>query len=68
MAYIGKEIAGQYKILQKLGKGSFGEIFKGVNTSTNEEVAIKLVIDFFNIILGIRNLQAKAIKARESDI
>ncbi|CAD8069922.1 unnamed protein product [Paramecium sonneborni] len=37
-----KPIGNQYKITSKLGSGSFGEVFKGVNTETNEVVAIKL--------------------------
>ncbi|CAD8074458.1 unnamed protein product [Paramecium sonneborni] len=37
-----KPIGNQYKITSKLGSGSFGEVFKGVNTETNEIVAIKL--------------------------
>ena len=31
----------KYKILHKIGNGSFGTIYKGVNTRTNEDVAIK---------------------------
>ena len=27
---------------KKLGSGAFGEIYKGLNTITNEEIAIKL--------------------------
>lgn len=34
-----------YKIYinQCLGRGAFGEIYKGLNVKTNEEVAIKMV-------------------------
>lgn len=35
-------IAGKFKICKRLGKGSFGELFQGLNLKTNEEVAIKL--------------------------
>lgn len=35
-------IAGRYKLLDKLGSGSFGEIFTGMNVHDNEKVAIKL--------------------------
>jgi len=30
-----------YKLVRKLGSGAFGEIFQGLNTKTNQEVAIK---------------------------
>ena len=35
-------INGKYLIEHKIGQGSFGEIFQGVNISTNSEVAIKI--------------------------
>jgi serine/threonine protein kinase len=37
-----KLIANKYKILTKIGSGSFGSIFKGINIRTNEKVAIKI--------------------------
>ena len=33
---------GKYRIGQKLGSGSFGEIYRGTNPQNGEEVAIKL--------------------------
>ena len=38
----GKLIFGKYKITALLGKGSFGSVFKGINTQTKELVAIKV--------------------------
>lgn len=43
-------IADNYKLnaKRKLGSGAFGDIYYGINTKQNEEVAIKLV---YNIII-----------------
>ena len=35
-------IANKYKITEKIGAGSFGEIYKGCNVRTNQYVAIKV--------------------------
>eukprot|EP00002_Diphylleia_rotans_P033661 TRINITY_DN7176_c0_g1_i3.p1 TRINITY_DN7176_c0_g1~~TRINITY_DN7176_c0_g1_i3.p1 ORF type:complete len:401 (+),score=60.77 TRINITY_DN7176_c0_g1_i3:101-1303(+) len=35
-------IAGKFRLIRKLGSGSFGEIYLGVNTTNGEEVAVKL--------------------------
>jgi casein kinase 1 len=35
-------VGGKYKLGGKLGHGSFGDIYRGMNVQTNEEVAIKL--------------------------
>ncbi|XP_010522472.1 PREDICTED: casein kinase 1-like protein 8 [Tarenaya hassleriana] len=35
-------VAGKYKLGRKLGSGSFGELFLGVNVQTGEEVAVKM--------------------------
>jgi casein kinase I family protein HRR25 len=37
-----KNIANKYKIIQKIGSGSFGSIFEGINIRTHEKVAIKI--------------------------
>ena len=37
-------VGGKFKITKKLGEGSFGEIYSGINIKSKEEVAIKLVI------------------------
>ena len=36
-------VANRYIIEKKIGKGSFGEVFKGFDKETNEPVAIKVV-------------------------
>ncbi|KAF2591818.1 hypothetical protein F2Q70_00042124 [Brassica cretica] len=35
-------VGGKFKLGRKLGSGSFGEIFLGVNVQTGDEVAVKL--------------------------
>jgi serine/threonine protein kinase len=35
-------VGSKYKICKKLGKGSFGVLYSGINLKTEEEVAIKL--------------------------
>ena len=35
-------IANKYKIIQKIGSGTFGSIFEGINIKTHEKVAIKI--------------------------
>lgn len=42
MTLIDSLIADHYKLVEQIGKGSFGEIYKGVDTNTDEQVAIKL--------------------------
>ncbi|TNV81055.1 hypothetical protein FGO68_gene1000 [Halteria grandinella] len=36
------KVAGRYRLIKKLGQGSFGDVFQGVNIKSGEEVAIKL--------------------------
>jgi len=38
-------IGGKYRLVKKIGAGSFGEIFLGVNVSNGDEVAIKLEVE-----------------------
>ena len=40
--YINKLIFSKYLIRKKIGKGSFGIVYQGVNTSTNEKIALKV--------------------------
>lgn len=35
-------VGGKYRVGRKIGSGSFGEIYLGTNTETNEEIAIKM--------------------------
>ena len=40
--YINKLIFTKYLIRKKVGKGSFGTVYQGVNVSTNEKIALKV--------------------------
>ena len=49
-------ISSNYKLYanKRLGSGAFGEVFKGINIDTQEEVAIKMVYkkkNIFNYLL-----------------
>jgi len=45
-------IGNKYKLLQKIGNGSFGSIFEGINIRTSEKVAIKIepIIDELKLL------------------
>ena len=45
-------MGGKYRFTKKLGSGAFGDIYSGLNIKTNEEVAIKLVHFYFNLIIN----------------
>ena len=40
--YINRLIFSKYLIRKKIGKGSFGIVYQGLNTSTNEKIALKV--------------------------
>jgi serine/threonine protein kinase len=51
---IGKILFKHYKLKKKIGEGSFGRIYIGINIDTKEEYAIKLVrINFLNFYFFI---------------
>ena len=36
------KIAGKYRLIKKIGKGSYGEIYQALNIKSNENVAVKM--------------------------
>jgi len=48
---IGRIYFNKFKVIKKIGQGSFGQVFQGINTKTNEPVALKFVKFLF--YLGI---------------
>ena len=63
---IGKILFKHYKLKKKIGEGSFGRIYVGVNIDTKEEYAIKLVrknyITFFTKYLLFKYRNKKILK------
>ena len=63
---IGKILFKHYKLKKKIGEGSFGRIYVGVNIDTKEEYAIKLVrknyINFFTKYLLFKYRNKKILK------
>tara|TARA_Y100000591_G_scaffold66045_2_gene54632 strand:- start:2915 stop:3742 length:828 start_codon:yes stop_codon:yes gene_type:complete len=53
MTYI---ISNKYEIIEKIGEGSFGKVFKGKNIRTNESIAIKIQ---FKTIVNVLQHEAK---------
>ena len=41
---IGKVYFNKFKVTKKIGQGSFGQVFQGINQKNNEPVALKFVI------------------------
>ena len=56
----GKEIGQKYKLIEKIGEGSFGMVYKGITIKNNELVAIKIE-DISNKTKILHN-EAKIIK------
>ena len=60
---IGKILFKHYKLKKKIGEGSFGRIYVGVNIDTKEEYAIKLVRkNKFIINVGAKRYNKKFIR------
>jgi len=46
-----ERVIGKYKILQVIGKGTYGEVFKAIDVETKEILAIKKTITKVNSFL-----------------
>jgi len=62
MTYI---IGNKYEIIEEIGQGSFGKVFRGKHIRTNEEVAIKIQ---FKSIVNVLQHEAKIYKQLENTI
>lgn len=62
MTYI---IGNKYEIIEEIGQGSFGKVFRGKHIRTNEEVAIKIQ---FKSIINVLQHEAKIYKQLENSI
>ena len=40
---IGKIFFGKFQASKKIGQGSFGQVYEGINYSNNEKIAMKFV-------------------------
>ena len=47
----------KYKILNVIGDGTYGTVYKGINIETNEYVAIKQLKDKNNILVILMKLE-----------
>jgi serine/threonine protein kinase len=43
----GKTLKGRFKILEEIGTGGYGSVFKAMDLKCNCEVAVKIVIQTF---------------------
>ena len=53
-------VAGEYKIVNNIDTGSFGEVYLGVNIKTGVKVSIKLVL-LINTKIGTNDCQISTI-------
>jgi len=58
-------IGNKYEIIEEIGQGSFGKVFRGKHIRTNEEVAIKIQ---FKSIINVLQHEAKIYKHLENTI
>jgi len=51
-------IVGEYDLVQKLGHGSYADVFKGIHIPSNQRFAVKAISKgiYLSIYLGYNNL------------
>lgn len=43
MSWVGKVLAGRYRLMQVVGRGAHGLVYRGIERETNAEVAVKVI-------------------------
>jgi serine/threonine protein kinase len=57
-------VGDKYRLVRKIGSGSFGDIYLGINKTNGEEVAVKVSIDLkfhfkiVHIFIGVQDKSA----------
>ena len=56
------QVGGKFRLVRKIGSGSFGDIYLGVNITNGEEVAVKLE----SLTLNITSVEEVAGQVKEN--